>query len=375
MSNLIRGQWTGSTNSGSYAIANVNVDGFKIYGRVSEYETVEIEGTSKSYWTYSIFNGDLNKTTFKGQLTIQSVHYPNGVQLNQDELNELIQKAEIEYPNNVSITGQLTETNQLTINSVSTFPSQPQRNETIKLTKPAKKTSAVTSEHMTWDQFKEFALTQKDGLIYRGQAKGWPLQTSFHRTGYADLHSYLDNEVSQLEHHVNAISNHPYNIHEDRSLGALLNLAQHHGYPTPLLDWTKSPYVAAFFAFENRSELRKDGQISIFIFDDKKWTIFAGKNAPMRSPHIVVSTLELPSFNNPRVIPQQALVMFSNINDIEQIIQNVEKSSEQYLRRITIDVSEAEKAMRDLKLMGLTWGSLFPGFDGLCKQLKWLHFN
>lgn len=375
MSISIKGQWTGRTHSGSYVIANINVSDEIISGKASEYETNKVDNESVSHWVYSSFSGKISGNKFSGEIKVDSVHHSDGVPLTNEELNNFIRKAGIEYPIKVVLDGKIISEDELVLKSTSTFPTISTREESVTLRKPNKKYSSIPEIHMSWDKFKEFALDQKDGLIYRGQANGWPLQTSYHRTGSADLHSYLDNEVVQLEHHVNAVSDHPYNIYDDRSLGSLLNLAQHHGYPTPLLDWTRSPYVAAFFAFENKESLENSEKVSIFLFDNKKWSSFAGNSAPMRSPHIAVSTLELPSFNNPRVIPQQALVMFSNINDIEEIVESVEKVNGNYLKRVTIDVSEADKAMKDLKLMGLTWGSLFPGLDGLCKQLKRFHFD
>jgi hypothetical protein len=37
--------------------------------------------------------------------------------------------------------------------------------------------------------------------------------------------------------------------------------------------------------------------------------------------------------------------------------------------------NEREKAMRDLRFMGITAGSMFPSIDGVCEELRELNFS
>lgn len=115
--------------------------------------------------------------------------------------------------------------------------------------------------------------------------------------------------------------------------------------------------------------------MSIFTFNEKKWAKMAGRTAQMRAPNMMVRTMELPGFGNSRVLPQQSITMFSNVDDIEGIIKSNEKTKGEFIQRITIPAAHAERAMHDLNLMGITWGSMFPGFDGICKQLRSRHFK
>jgi len=91
-------------------------------------------------------------------------------------------------------------------------------------------------------------------------------------------------------------------------------------------------------------------------------------------PHF--SMVEPLSIENPRALPQQSVSSVTNLDDVETFIQNQEISTErEFLSAIDLPFASRRKVMQELSAMGITAGSLFPGLDGACEELRGRFFH
>ncbi|WP_370714497.1 FRG domain-containing protein [Sphingomonas sp. IW22] len=223
-----------------------------------------------------------------------------------------------------------------------------------------------------WDDFRQWSIEQNPRrYIFRGQTNPFKLTTTFHRTWRSDLNRWILDDVRRLYGAIVDKVSFPLHLGNLEHNAVIWSILQHHGYPTPLLDWSFSPFVSAFFAFYP-TKLDSDCRPRIFIFDKAAWEESYGRQAfivDAAPPQLV--TIENMAVGNPRYTPQQALAAVSNVTDIEAFIRKREQADGKcYLEVCDLSAAEGPRILRELELMGITFGSLFPGLDGICKDLK-----
>lgn len=229
-------------------------------------------------------------------------------------------------------------------------------------------------EELSWRDFHDTARDlYTDGYLFRGQSLDWRLRTSFHRHGRTDFIRYWFEDTPKLIRQLSSLTKRRYKQEDPQEVGALLNLAQHHGFPTPLLDWTESPYIAAYFAYHGSDTNNRN--VRVYALNKERWVEVNAQHQSIFTADLTLSVLELLALENNRVFPQQSVTMFSNIDDIEQYIEFIENTNkESYLKVFSLPCSDRSIALKELRSMGITPGSLFPGVDGVCRELRERYF-
>jgi hypothetical protein len=259
----------------------------------------------------------------------------------------------------------------------------------------------------TWNEIKHLA-TLLSEWIFRGHAcSSWSITSSLERTrkrvAPTLTNSQLEkNILSRFKRGAHLVSSYTPNL--DNSL-EWLALIQHYGGPTRLLDFTRSFYIAAFFAVEtadadaaiwclNPRMLNKPEENAKLNLNENKLSIEEINNRIIDSEQDIQVAIDVePFFLNERLIRQQGLfVMPCSLNvDFETCLFRTLVKPTLILSRAEIDLLQLQLGTfyedasiikliipkiihsdirRDLVHMNVDAANLFPGIDGFARSLN-----
>jgi hypothetical protein len=257
----------------------------------------------------------------------------------------------------------------------------------------------------SWRDFlKVMAGPKYRNWAFRGQRDAtWPLVSSL--TRYLDKHEVDPQAWATQEDRIFRIFRrkaHLFLEHvpDDHDAFQWLALMQHHGAPTRLLDFTWSPFVAAFLALEDAT---KDAAIwGVFIpaiWEPDRMINFPEKDATVGTPHPKASLFPgqfglrnpeayekyylgndvpfvssgEPVIMNKRLIAQSGTFVVPGVLDqpIDKILSKYPYPEKTIVKFVLRTRTLRDEAMRELYTMNLTNATLFPDLDGLAKSMAY----
>lgn len=163
-------------------------------------------------------------------------------------------------------------------------------------------------------------------------------------------------------------------------------LAQHHGCPTRLLDFSYNPYKALFHAI-NREKVNDDGVLSLYYVPENLFSKYYVQERigliPPEKKSSVYQLIRMPSSHNHYLFQQEGLFAFPitpfhhyfykgeypSINSFVEMMQGNNPESNQ-LKKISIPSSEHSNLKKLLKTFNISLSSMMPNLDNIVKEMK-----
>ena len=206
-----------------------------------------------------------------------------------------------------------------------------------------------------------------DNWLFRGQRKEWLLKPKLARIGVRE--NRLDDErkmVAELRRHIgqylDAIPDDAWD---------LLSIAQHHGMATRLLDWTRNPLAALWFAVEQPAfDSATPGVVYSILLEEKDLV-------PDRSESPF--TMGRTRFFIPNTVTERIRVQggFFSVHrqtkDGRWVAMQRNKRFSRRLHKVYVPSNKFSDIRYSLDRAGINRASMFPDLDGLCSYITWNH--
>lgn len=219
--------------------------------------------------------------------------------------------------------------------------------------------------------------------IFRGQGDAnWPLETTLERSGAGP------SEPTMILNYKRAsrIFIPQEEIPEKDNTLEWLSLMQHYGVPTRYLDFTASPFVAAFFAYENLT----DKDVAIWVIDHETLTnTFIDdlkkdySDSDLEADYYGITNRDLTENKINKIIPVlienfnrrsffQQSIFLSSGNAIEPFMELLENTKVKVVK-IVLPYKDQLHAMYNLNRMTINRATLFPDIEGYSKYISTVH--
>jgi len=210
-------------------------------------------------------------------------------------------------------------------------------------------------------------------LLFRGQTADFPLVPKIGRLPFRkESDGKIQTEKMILEEFKRGIL--PLSEFQPNNNWDLLALAQHHGLPTRLLDWSTSALIGLWFAVSNPPMMdakRKpfNGIVWVFAPQSLDYQIDTSKADPLNNN---VTKVFKSSIISRRIAAQSGVFTCHKILETNKfVVFENHKSYRRKLMRINIKSGDFPEIRKQLNMLGINYASVFPDIDGFCKHLEW----